>query len=99
MEGGEKSFRWLTEPRRARCRRSLTVGAQGGRQHLNALVPDGVPGGEVGGQRTPGGHGAGWGGGAFGGVGFGLPVTEETVFVLLITRPYHLILSATLLNR
>lgn len=76
-EKERKSFRWLTEVRRARCHGSLTVGAQGGRQHLNALVSDGVSGGEVGGQGTPGGHGAGWGGGAFGGVGFGLPVTEK----------------------
>lgn len=72
----------------ARCHRGLTVGAQGGRQHLNALVSDGVPGGEVGGQRTPGGHGAGWGGGAFGGVRFGLPVTEKKrAFILLAPLP------------
>lgn len=61
----------------SRFHRSLTVGAQGGRQHLNALVSDGVPGGEVRGQRTPGGHGAGGGGGGSGGVGFGLPGKEQ----------------------
>lgn len=71
----------------ARCHRSLTVGAQGGRQHLDALVSDGVSGGEVGGQRTPRGHGAGWGGGAFGGVGFGLPATEKTVVILMNLLP------------
>lgn len=61
---------------RARVR-ALTVGAQGGCQHFNALVSDGLPGGELGGQQTPGGCGAGRGGGTFGGVGFGLPVREK----------------------
>lgn len=64
------------------CNLSLTVCAQGGCQHLNALVSDGVSGSEVRGQWTPGRteagrHGAGRGGGRFRGVGFALSAEEE----------------------
>lgn len=54
---------------------SLTVCAQGSRQHLDALVSDGVSGRQVGRQRAPGraeagGHGASRGGGGFRAFGF-----------------------------
>lgn len=55
----------------------LTVGAQGSGQHPDALVPDGVSGGQLGAQRSAGGeagrHGAGRGGRGFRGVDFSLP--------------------------
>lgn len=66
-------------------KRGLTVGAQGGGQHLDALVPDGVSGGQLGAQRSAGGeagrHGAGRGGRGFRGVGFSFPGKKS--------RPYR----------
>lgn len=63
-------------------RSRLTVCAQGGRQHLDALVSDGLSSGEVRGQRPPGRaeagrHGAGRGGGGLGGLTFALSAGDE----------------------
>lgn len=64
------------------CDLSLTVCAQGGCQHLDALVSDGHSGSILRGQRTPrteaGRHGAGRGGGSFRGIAFSLSAEWET---------------------
>lgn len=61
----------------------LTVCAQSGSQHLNALVSDGVSCGQAWGQRasrrTEGGwHGTGRGGGGFRSISFPFPAEKET---------------------